>query len=356
VIISAGQGHWYNGQRAEASELFLDVAHMINLLYRDEGRTPISVLIAQRAALALVSTLQRLIAETTHPDELEQLARSADKLSAPRHTVLATAFQNDLLFSRLAFLSQIHTPFSNRVSNAIAFYNWWADDCHAEQDQQNSFCGGASYDALAYMFPRFYYHWQTVDRYLVDQHAKHLEMLAASCSPPHHFTPPHSGSRRWSDYITPDSAMARAQNQDEFAHHLIVNHCLADFFVNSLQIALALKKHELARGQPARSLGEVLSEVPRDPFSLAPIGYDWEHQLLWSAGTDGQGERGYPGAPPPSEYTAESAFSAHPTYLLRPRPIPAPEKRPSRCEQDPSIPPLDDIESGQGKNEPTQAH
>ncbi|MFN3714103.1 MAG: hypothetical protein ACK4SX_10615 [Alcanivoracaceae bacterium] len=356
VIISAGQWHWQNGQQEEGSELFLDAAHMIKLLYRDEGATLISLFLAQREQLSLVSTLQRLIADAASLEELERLILSANQLSFPYDSLPAKVSQNEALFSRLAFLSHVNTPFSTRLSNAINFYPWWAEDCHVLEEDQQLICGEAVYDTLSYMFPRFYSHWQTFDRHVADQQTRHLEIMAMPCTALHDSTPPAPGARHWSDYFTPDSAIARVPNTDGFVQRLNVNHCLTDFFVSSLQIALALKQYELTYGQPARSLDEVLSEPPQDPFSPTPIRYDWEHQLLWSAGTDGQGERGYPAAPPPSEYTAESALSAHPTYLLRPRPIPAPEKRPSRCEQDPSIPRLDDIESEQGKNEPTQAH
>jgi hypothetical protein len=344
LVIAAGLLDWHEGQRAQASERFRDAAHIASLLYLDGETTLASQRTAMHIVLTLITTMQRPIADSSDPTGLALLELVTADLQGPGPDMQLTAFQNEKSAFLVSLVDQIELPFFQRVTMAAEIYHWSAEYCEQSGVAEQLHCQNRLFDFLAMIFPRFYTHWQPLNAFLDARHQQASHLLELPCAALPITSANEIPSPHWSDYLTSDSSLARIEHDDDVYQRLVINQCLADFFVSSQQIATRLKAYELEAGKAADSLDAVMQDTPKDPFGTEAIHYDVTEQLLWSAGINGDADKGYPGAPAPLSYSSTNIMSSHPTYLLNPGPIPEPEESRSRCKQDPDIAPLEPLE------------
>lgn len=354
LVIAAGLLEWHDGRRTQASERFRDAAHLATLLYRDGETTLASQNTAMHIVLTLVTTLQRPIANSSDPEQLALLKLVTDDLPEVNTEMQLAAFRNEKAAFLVSLIDQVELPFFRRVGIAAEVYQWSSEHCERPEMIEESYCRNRFFNFLALVFPRFYTHWQPLDSYLEARYEEASHMLRLPCSAPPAASSIETPAPHWSDYFTPNSSLARMEQNNYAYRRLMIDQCLTDFFISSQQIAAALKAHELETGKVAGALDVAMQGIPKDPFSTDAIHYDVTAQLLWSAGVNGDAETGNLYAMPPLEYTADDKLSDQPTYLLNPGPIPEPEESKSRCKQDPDIGPLEPVEE-QAEDEQTEA-
>ena len=344
LVIAAGLTRWQQGRHAEAKDFFLDAAHMARLLHRDREANLTSLAAARIITLALVSTLQRPIAQASTSAEINFLQRVVSQLPEVPHDSYIRMLSNERTFALLSLLDYMDPPFSSRLESAISSYTFLSEYCRDADRSEDASCQDHGYTFLTITFPRFYIHWQSMAAQIQDGDKEVDDLLELPCQRLTSEASTPTSPIRWHHYLTPGSLAQSYGSGQEHIRSALVDRCLADFFTRSQKVAISLKSYEIEHGETAKVLEVAVPDVPKDPFCEGGIHYDVVEQLLWSVGVDGDADKGYPDAPAPLSYSSTNIMSSHPTYLLNPGPRPEPEERKSRCKQDPDIAPLEPLE------------